>query len=467
MKASQAPFQDPPPPPPLNPEDGEEEKQNAVPLFTAPMADFEIGLNWMFKDQPVDMDVQAVFYDSAGAVIDACYYNQTSIFDGAVVHSGDQMEAKTGDDETITIDLDKIPSNANIIAVLVTCFSEMDFDSVKNAKATLRKQTDILHILNFDLNNSSTVLGVCVLYRASDEVWYVRDTTSFTEAFGSGRNFQEATNVLDWMIKLVLPPHIRNVYALSYGRSFDMEKGDKVGLPGNALTLKLGLGWQAREDCDVDGSCISLDIDGNIIGCVFHEDLSDSGITHSGDDLTGEAEGDDEIITIRLKQLDERVSQLIFLVMIYSDGMSFSDIFDAYVRLMAGPQMEEVAYFPLSSDEGGNVRGTCLVFSRLYQTNDGWQFEAIGKVANARCPKSDEAEEIVRGLMIPSGISNTWVPAQKDLDADLSTDWNQISLPSPRLRPGMRGGEEEDTTTSSSSSDVDEEEEEEEESSIF
>jgi len=474
MKASPPPFQAAPPPLPFNPEDGEEAKaahsqQNAVPLFKAPEADLEIGLSWTFKDEPVEMDVQAVFFDGAGTVVDACYYNRTSIFDGAVLHSGDALEVKPGDDETVTIDLDKLPKNANIIAVLLTCFSKMDFDCVRSAQATLRNQTDVLHILNFDLNNSSTAFAMCLLYRASDGVWYVRDTTSFPEAFGSGRSFQEASDVLDWMINLVLPPHIRSVYALSYGRSFNMVKGDKAGLPDNALTLKLGLGWQAREDCDVDGSCISLDINGNIIGCVYHEVLSGPGITHSGNDLTGEGEGDDEIITVKLTQLDKRVCQLVFLIMIYSEGMNFSDIFYAYVRLMAGPQMKELAFFPLSSYEGGNVRGTCLVFSRLYRTSDGWQFQAIGEEANASTPKSNEAEEIVKGLTIPSGISNAWMPTQAEQEADLAIDWNQITLPLPRVRPEISKGEieEDGDSSSSSSSDVDEEEEEEEESSIF
>jgi len=476
MKASPPPFQAPPTPLPFNPEDGEEAKaahsqQNAVPLFTAPKADLEIGVSWTFKDKPVDMDAQAVFFDGAGSVVDACYHNRTSIFDGVVLHSGDALEVKPGDDETITIDLDKLPSNANIIAVLVTCFSKMDFGCVKSAKATLRNQTDVLHILNFDLNKSSTAFAMCLLYRARDGVWYVRDTTSYPEAFGSGRNFQEASDLLDWMINLVLPPHIRSLYALSYGRSFNMVKGDKAGLPDNALTLKLGLGWQAREDCNVDGSCISLDIDGKIIDCVYHEVLSGSGITHSGDDLTGEGEGDNEIITVKLTQLDKRVCQLVFLVMIYSEGMNFSDIFYAYVRLMAGPQMKELAFFPLSSYEGGNVRGTCLVFARLYRTSDGWQFHAIGEEANASTPRSNEAEEIVRGLVIPSGISNTWMPTQAEQEADLAVDWNQITLPKPRTRPDISKGETEEkentNSSSSSSSEVDEEEEEEEESSIF
>jgi len=442
--ASAPPFQDPPPPA-FNPEYGGEEvnaayqEKVAIPLFTAPMADFEIGLQWTFKGEPVDLDAQAVFYDGGGAVVDACYYNQTSIFNGAVVHSGDETSGvKEGDDETIAIDLDKMPNNANVIAVVVTCFSELDFRAVSRAKATLRNQTTVLHTLDFDLNKESTALGLCLLYRACDGVWYFKETTSFPEAFGPGRNFQEANKVLDWMINLVLPPHVRNVRALSLGKSFDMKKGDRGGLPGNALTLKLGLGWEAVKGCDLDASCISLDEGGNIIGCVYYQNLNDSGITHSGDNLTGKGKGDDEIITVKLTQLDNRVCQLVFLVTIYSSGKSFANVFDAYVRLMAGPQMKELAYFPLSPDEGGKVRGTCLVFARLYQTNYGWQFEALGEEGNARTPKSSEAKDIVRGLIIPSGISNTWRPTQGDWDADLAVKWNQITLPKPRVRPGAR-----------------------------
>jgi len=441
MQPSAPPFQDPPPP--FNPECGDVNvtsmQKFAVPLFTAAMADFEIGLQWTFKDEPVDLDAQAVFYDGGGAVVDACYFNQTSIFNGAVVHSGDETSGvKEGDDETIAIDLDKMPNNANVIAVLVTCFSKMDFRAVSSAKATLRNQTTVLHDLNFDLNNESTAVGLCLLYRACDGVWYFKETFSFPEAFGPGRNFQEANKVLDWMINLVLPPHVRSVRTLSPGKCFDMKKGDRGGLPGNALTLKLGLGWEAAKSCDLDASCISLDEGGNIIGCVYYQDLNDPGITHSGDNLTGEGEGDDEIITVQLTQLDNRVCQLVFLVTIYSDGKSFADVFDAYVRLMAGPKMEEMAFFALSPDEGGKVRGTCLVFARLYQTNYGWQFEALGEEANARTPKTKEAKEVVRGLVVPSGISNTWRPTQANWDADLAVKWNQVILPKPRVRPGAK-----------------------------
>merc|ERR1711920_840718 len=98
-------------------------------------------------------------------------------------------------------------------------------------------------------------------------------------------------------------------------------------------------------------------------------------------------------------------------------------------------------------------------------------FQAIGEEANASTPKSNETEKIVRGLTIPSGISNTWMPTQAEQQADLAVDWNQITLPLPRVRPDISKGETEENengnSSSSSSSDVDEEEEEEEESSIF
>jgi len=441
------PYQDPPPPV-QNPDNAEAKgaEHQAVPLFQGPMTDFEVGLNWFFKDEPVDLDVQAVFYDGSGALIDACYYNQTSIFDGAVLHSGDETSGvKTGDDEVIQIDLDKLPNRANVITILVTCFSGMDFQYVTNAEATLRNGSNVLHSLSFDLNNSSTAFAVCVLFRANDGIWYFKNVTELPQAFGQGRNFQEATQLLDRMLKLVLPDHVRGVRALSYGKSFDMRKGDRAGLPGNALTLKLGLGWEAARGCDLDASCLSLDREGNIVGCVYYQDLSDPGITHSGDNLTGQGKGDDELITIKLTELDNKVCQLVFLVTIYSENMSFKDVYDAYIRLMAGPQMKELAYFPLSPDEGGKIRGTCLVFSRLYQTNYGWQFEALGEEANARTPKSKEAREVVKSLEPARGVTNTWRPNRYAWDADLAVKWNRVRVPAPRVRPGARrAGETED-----------------------
>jgi len=445
--SEQSTFLDPPPPA-FNPEyEGESKKSSAVaavPLFTGPEGDFTIGVQWSFKDEPIDIDAQAVFYDSAGQVVDACYYNQRSIFNGGVIHSGDETSgAKEGDDETIKIDLDKVPRNANIISVLITCFSGMDFRGVTEAQASLRNRSTVLHNMKFELSNQSTAFAICVLFRAQDGIWYFQDTTKSPDAFGEGRNFQEATKLLDWMLDLVLPSHSRGIRSLSYSKCFEMQKGDKAGLPDNTLTLKLGLGWEASRGVDLDASCISLNKSGRIVGTVYYQDLNDPGIKHSGDNLTGEGKGDDEVITVQLHKLSKEVCQLVFLVTIYSENKSFVDVYDAYIRLLAGPQMKELAYFPLSPDEGGKVRGTCLIFSRLYQTNYGWQFEALGEEANARTPKTAAAKKAVRDLEPAYGLSDTWRPKNEALDMDASVKWELVRIPPSKIRPGrgVRGRE--------------------------
>jgi len=440
-------FQDPPPPA-FNPEYEEEikkfEVERAVPLFTGPEADFSIGVQWSFKDEPIDIDAQAVFYDGAGQIVDACYYNQKLIFNGAVKHSGDETSgAKEGDDESIMVDLNKVPHNANIISVLITCFSGMDFRGVTEANATVRNRDRILHNMKFGLNSECTAFAICVLFRARDGVWYFQDTTKSPHAFGQGRNFQEATTLLAWMLNLVSPSHLRGVHCLSFNKTFEMKKGDRAGLPGNALTLKLGLGWEAQKGVDLDASCISLNKDGRIVGTVYYQDLKDPGIIHSGDNLTGEGKGDDEIITVQLHKLSKEVCQLVFLVTIYSESRTFGDVYDAYIRIMAGPEMKELAYFPLSPDEGGKVRGSCLIFSRLYQTTYGWQFEALGEEAHARTPKTPAAKKAVRDLEPPAGISDTWRPTNEALDQDAAVKWHLVKIPPSRITAGTGASGEE------------------------
>jgi len=446
-------FQDPPPPS-VNPEYEEEIKkadvEKAVPLFTGVEGDFSIGVQWSFKDEPIDIDAQVVFYDGAGHIVDACYYNQKSIFNGAVKHSGDETSgAKEGDDESIMVDLDKVPHNANIISVLITCFSGMDFRGVTEATAILRNRDRVLHSMKFGLNNQCTAFAICVLFRAQDGIWYFQDTTKSPNAFGQGRNFQEATTLLEWMLNLVLPSHLRGIHNLSFNKTFEMKKGDRAGLPGNALTLKLGLGWEASKGVDLDASCISLNKNGRIVGTVYYQDLNDPGIVHSGDNLTGAGEGDDEIITVQLHKLSKEVCQLVFLITIYSENRSFGDVYDAYIRLMAGPKMDELAYFPLSPDEGGKVRGSCLLFSRLYQTAYGWQFEALGDEANARAPKSPAAKKAVCELYPPAGLSDTWRPTNEDLDKDAAVKWDLVRIPRSKITSGTGlsgAGESEDGT---------------------
>ena len=83
-----------------------------ISMVTSPGDIIELGLQWdFFEGMPeVDLDASAVLFDAFGQVIDAAFYKQLSVCDGAVTHSGDNRTGDgDGDDECIRIDVDKMP----------------------------------------------------------------------------------------------------------------------------------------------------------------------------------------------------------------------------------------------------------------------------------------------------------------------------------------------------------------------
>ena len=84
--------------------------------------------------EKVDLDASAVLFDACGGVIDAAYFKQLSICNGAVVHSGDNRSGEgEGDDESIKIACDRVPFNVHVIMFVINSHSG-NFQSLEAAK---------------------------------------------------------------------------------------------------------------------------------------------------------------------------------------------------------------------------------------------------------------------------------------------------------------------------------------------
>eukprot|EP00121_Abeoforma_whisleri_P011198 Awhi_evm1s10332 len=57
---------------------------------------------------------------------------------------------------------------------------------------------------------------------------------------------------------------------------------------------------------------------------VYFGKLSVNGVTHSGDNLTGDGSGDDEAIEINFEKLSPSVKYLAFSVVVFSGASDFS-----------------------------------------------------------------------------------------------------------------------------------------------
>ncbi|GHI89859.1 MULTISPECIES: TerD family protein [Streptomyces] len=170
-----------------------------------------------------------------------------------------------------------------------------------------------------------------------------------------------------------------------------LSKGGNVSLTKAAPNLTaviVGLGWDARTttgvDFDLDASAILTNDQGKVASdanFVFFNNLKspDGSVEHTGDNTTGEGEGDDEAIKVNLAGVPADVSKIVFPVSIYeaeSRQQSFGQVRNAYIRVVNQADNTELARYDLSEDASTE---TAMVFGELYRNGAEWKFRAIGQ----------------------------------------------------------------------------------------
>ncbi|CAM5240691.1 Transport-associated protein OS=Streptomyces fumanus OX=67302 GN=GCM10018772_65150 PE=4 SV=1 [Streptomyces fumanus] len=158
-------------------------------------------------------------------------------------------------------------------------------------------------------------------------------------------------------------------------------------------TVRMGLGWEPAyrgKDIDLDASVIAYGPQRNHIDSCYFGKLQIVGgaIQHSGDNLTGEGGGDDEVISVDLGRLPQEVTGLVFTVNSFS-GQKFTEVAKAYCRLLDGATGEELVRFDLTSAEPQ----TGVLMAKLIRQYSGeWEMTALGDFVKSRT---------VRGMVKP------------------------------------------------------------------
>jgi tellurium resistance protein TerZ len=183
--------------------------------------------------------------------------------------------------------------------------------------------------------------------------------------------------------------------SLQKGQSLSLTKSD-----GASLTkVRLGLGWDAAVpakrglfgglksvEVDLDASAILFDAAGQALDAVFFNQLKsqDGSTQHTGDNLTGEGDGDDETILVNLPAVSPSVAHIVFVISSYS-GQTFDKVANAFTRLLddSAPGSPEVARFQLT-DSGNH---TAMIMAKVSRQGGGWTFQAIGERAAGRTVK--------------------------------------------------------------------------------
>ena len=170
-----------------------------------------------------------------------------------------------------------------------------------------------------------------------------------------------------------------------------LSKGGNVSLSKECPGLKAvvcGLGWDANpldgQDFDLDASAFLLKEDGKVrtdADFIFYNNLKskDGTVEHTGDNLTGDGDGDDESIKINLEAMPSDVQRIAITVTIHeatTRRQNFGLVRNAFIRILNSNDNNEIARFDLSEDFGTE---TSMIFGEIYRHSDEWKFKAIGQ----------------------------------------------------------------------------------------
>jgi len=170
-----------------------------------------------------------------------------------------------------------------------------------------------------------------------------------------------------------------------------LAKGGNVSLTKEApgmTAVVVGLGWDARTtsgtDFDLDASALMLTTSGKVVSdkhFIFFNNMTspDGSVEHTGDNLTGEGDGDDEAIKVNLAAVPGEVDKIVFPVSIYDGqarGQGFGQVRNAFIRIVDQNGGTEIARYDLTEDASTE---TAMLFGELYRNGPEWKFRAVGQ----------------------------------------------------------------------------------------
>ena len=179
--------------------------------------------------------------------------------------------------------------------------------------------------------------------------------------------------------------------------SISLAKGQKISLAKTAPGLEnllVGLGWDPAKkkggwlgfgggagEIDLDASVITVDQNKNILEFIYFGKLrsKDGSIVHSGDNLTGEGDGDDEAVNINLTKVPASVEHIVITVSSFR-GQTFDEVENAFCRLVNSQNNQEICNFKL--EEKG--RNTGFIMAVISRSGSSWTVESVGIPANGK-----------------------------------------------------------------------------------
>lgn len=171
--------------------------------------------------------------------------------------------------------------------------------------------------------------------------------------------------------------------SLNKGGNLSLSKTDP-----NLVRILIGLGWDERVTdgaaFDLDASAFLLTATGKVRGdhdFIFYNQLKsqDNSVEHTGDNRSGQGDGDDETLLVNLSKVAPEVEKIAITVTIHdaqARSQNFGQIANAFIRIVNQDTQVEVVRFDLAEDYSSE---TAMVFGEVYRHNGEWKFKAVGQ----------------------------------------------------------------------------------------
>jgi len=168
--------------------------------------------------------------------------------------------------------------------------------------------------------------------------------------------------------------------------AINLQKGQRENIGAPKFTI--GLGWDTNSSStgsafDLDASVFLLNDQKKLVSdenFVFYNNLvsPDGSVEHTGDNLTGDGDGDDEQVKVDLTKIDARVNEICVVVTIHESDVrrqNFGQVRNSFVRIFDSATNEELLKYELEEDFSIE---TAVEFGRIYKRDGKWKFEAVG-----------------------------------------------------------------------------------------
>jgi tellurium resistance protein TerD len=168
--------------------------------------------------------------------------------------------------------------------------------------------------------------------------------------------------------------------------AINLQKGQRESI--NAPKFTIGLGWDTNSSStgtafDLDASVFMLSDQKKLVSdenLVFYNNLisPDGAVEHTGDNLTGDGDGDDEQIKVDLSKADAKVNEICIVVTIHdaeNRRQNFGQVRNSFIRIFDSVTNQDILKYELEEDFSIE---TAVEFGRIYKREGNWKFEAVG-----------------------------------------------------------------------------------------